>query len=88
MPIKSKIDIGADHAKFKQSFDLFHKYQAALKEQYGASVLQAPYIQAVSAAGEDLSKFVNSLSQAARSQTLFDAAAQKAGSAFKVSLPV
>ena len=82
MPIRTKIDVGADPEKFKQLFAEFQKYQAAVKEQYGAYVLQAPYVKAAAEAGGHVEKFLD-LDQAARSQTKFAAAAQKAGSSFK-----
>lgn len=82
MPIKSRIDIGVDSDKFKQSFNLFQKYQSALKEQYGAYVNHAPHIKAAAEVGGQVAKFLD-LDQAARSQTNFAAAAQKASLTFK-----
>jgi hypothetical protein len=82
VPIRTKIAVEASPEKFKDSLALLQKYRAALKGQYGPDALRAPYIQAASAAGNDLSKFIDNLDKAAGSETRFSAAAQKAGSAF------
>ena len=83
MPIKTRITVETDEAKFKNSYAAFEKYRAALKETHGVYVLQAPHIRAVSAVGDDLAKFVNGLDRAAQSQTSFAAAADKAHHAFR-----
>jgi hypothetical protein len=82
MPIRTKIAVEADAEKFKASFALFQKYQAALKELHGSAVLKAPYVAATASAGGALLKFLD-LDQAARSQTQFATAAQKAAHAFR-----
>jgi hypothetical protein len=82
MPIRTKIAVEADVDKFKQSYAAFEKYRAALKALYGDPALKAPYVAAASAAGGQVAKFLD-LDQAARSQTQFAAAAQKASLTFK-----
>lgn len=82
MPIKSRIDVEATPERIKESLAQLAKYQTALKALYGSDVLKAPYIRAASAAGDDLSKFIDNLDRAAGAESRFSAAAQKAGSAF------
>jgi hypothetical protein len=82
MPIRTKIAVEVDAEKFKASFATFQKYQAALKELYGSDALKAPFVKAAASAGGDLLKFID-LDKAARSQTQFAAAAQKASLTFK-----
>ena len=82
MPIKSKIDVASDPAALKESLALLVKYQTALKSLYGSDALRAPYIKAASAAGDEVSKFIDSLDHAARSQSKFTTAADKAAKAF------
>jgi hypothetical protein len=77
MPIKTKIEVGADSAKIKESLATFEKYKNALEKMYGGSVLKAPHIQAASAAGGDLLKFID-LESAARTQSIFAAGSSKA----------
>ena len=83
MPIRTTVTVQADEARFKKTYAAFEKYRAALKETHGVYVLQAPHIRAVSAVGGDLAKFVNGLDHAARSQTTFATAADKAHHAFR-----
>jgi hypothetical protein len=83
VPIKTKIEVNADVGKAKESLALLEKYRTALKGQYGPDALKAPYVHAASAAGQDLSKFIDYLDKAAGSESRFSAAAQKAGSAFQ-----
>ena len=59
MPIKSRIDVGADPEQFKRSLALLQRYQTALKELYGASALKAPYVRDAADAGGDLVKFID-----------------------------
>ena len=82
MPIKSRIDVGADPEQFKRSLATFQKYQAALKEQHGVYVLQAPYVKAAADAGGQVASFLD-LDKAAKSQTGFATAADKAHHAFR-----
>ena len=83
MPIRTTFTVQADEAKFKKTYAAFEKYRAALKATHGVYVLQAPHIRAASAVGDDLAKFVNGLDHAARSQTRFATAADKAHHAFR-----
>ncbi|HEY5204306.1 MAG TPA: hypothetical protein VIJ63_06885, partial [Roseiarcus sp.] len=82
MPIKSRIDVEASPERFKESLAQLEKYKAAMKRLYGDPVLKSPFIKAASAAADDLSKFVNNLDHAARSQSKFTTAAAKAAKAF------
>jgi hypothetical protein len=82
MPIRTKIAVEADSEKFKASFATFEKYRTALKQLYGEQVERAPFIKAASDAGGQVLKFID-LDKAARSQTNFATAAQKAGHAFR-----
>jgi len=83
MPIRTKIHVEADSDKFKASFALFQKYQAALKAQPAAAGFRrldnkgAGKLFGLDQAG------VNFLDQAVRSQTQFATAAQKADHAFR-----
>jgi hypothetical protein len=83
VPIKTRIDVGVDADRFKQSFALLRRYQKALKEMYGAAALKAPYVRAAANVGDNLAKFVDNLDHAARSQTGFATAADKAHHAFR-----
>jgi hypothetical protein len=83
MPIKSKIEISADVGKAKESLALLERYKKALTGQFGSDVLRAPYVQAASAAGDVLEKFVTNLDKASGAEARFSAAAGKAGSAFR-----
>jgi hypothetical protein len=82
MPIKTRIDVGADTDKFRQSYASFEKYRTALKALYGEQVERAPFIKAASDAGGQVLRFID-LDKAARSQTNFATAAQKASHAFR-----
>jgi hypothetical protein len=82
MPIRTKIAVEADAEKFKASYAAFEKYRTALKQLYGEQVERAPFIKAASDAGGQVLKFID-LDKAARSQTNFATAAQKAGHAFR-----
>jgi hypothetical protein len=82
VPIKTTVIVESDVDKFKQSYAAFEKYRSALKALYGDPALKAPYVAAATSAGGDLLKFID-LDKAARSQTNFATAAQKAGHAFR-----
>jgi hypothetical protein len=75
VPIKTRIDVGADAAQIKASLAEFEKYRAALAQMYGGAALKAPHIAAASAAGGDLLKFID-LDAASRSQGVFRKAAR------------
>jgi hypothetical protein len=81
MPIKTRIDVGADAAQIKASLAEFEKYRAALAQMYGGAVLKAPHIAAASSAGGDLLKFID-LDAASRSQSVFASGSSKAARAF------
>jgi hypothetical protein len=82
VPIRTRVTVEADSEKFRASYAAFEKYRTALKQLYGEQVERAPFIKAASDAGGQLLKFID-LDKAARSQTNFATAAQKASHAFR-----
>ena len=86
MPIKSRIEVAADPEAIKASVALLDRYQAALKKQYGAAALRAPYVKDAVSAARDATEHIKreeaAVRSAANTQARFTAATQKTGSAF------
>ncbi len=86
MALKSKINIDVDSASFNETFELFQRYQKAVKKTPGQWAFYHSQIKSVANTADKLTKFYEehtaSLAEAAVHHTSFSDAASKAGKVF------